>query len=167
MAGPLSRATQSEHRRRGTGEQECPHHLGAARSWTGLSIWVRRGTRPSGGVVPRPSSSAQRTFFNATHATDCTGVFKVMANQVRPGLANPARFNGHQESADLIRRQPAYSIRARGQVPYTEAECMAAISTCEPEPTKRFGIKGASMYEPVQNASLFAKAWSAPERSKT
>jgi transposase len=50
-------------------------------------------------------------------------------NQVRPGLTKPARFSGTSESADLIRRQPAHSIRARGQVPYIEAECMAAIST--------------------------------------
>jgi hypothetical protein len=73
----------------------------------------------------------------------------VMANQVRPWLTNPARFNGPQQSADLIRRQSAYSIRARGQVPYTEAECMAAISTCDPESKKMLGNTGASMYEPV------------------
>ena len=58
-----------------------------------------------------------------------------MAEQVRPGLTDPARFKGPQQSADLIRRQPAHSIRARGQAPFTEAECMAAISTCfRPEP---------------------------------
>ena len=67
---------------------------------------------------------------------------KVMAQQVRPGLTKPARFKGHRQSVDLIRRQPAYSIRARGQVPFNEAECMAAISTCDPEPKMMLGNKG-------------------------
>jgi hypothetical protein len=144
MAGTLSRAAQSQHRRRGAREQECPHHLGVACPRTGLSGRVWGGAGPSGGVVhrPGPRASEQRTVFHATHTTDCTGIFKVMANQVRPGLTNPARFNGPRESADLIRRQPAYSIRARGQVPFTEAECMAAISTWNPEPKKRLGIGG-------------------------
>ena len=78
-----------------------------------------------------------RTSFDYTHTTDCTGVFEVMAEQVRPGLTNPARFKGPQQSADLIRRQPAHSIRARGQAPFTEAECMAAISTCFDQSGKR------------------------------
>ena len=97
--------------------------------------------------------STQQTFFHATHTTDCTGIFKVMAQQVRPGLTNPARFKGHRQSVDLIRRQPAYSIRARGQVPFNEAECMAAISTCKPEPKMMLGNKGASMYEPATPTS--------------
>jgi hypothetical protein len=83
-----------------------------------------------------------RAFFNQTHATDCTGVFDVMAKQVRPGLANPARFKGPQQSADLIRRQPAHSIRARGQAPLSEAECMAAISTCFTGTEKRLATEG-------------------------
>ena len=83
------------------------------------------------------------------HTTDCTGVFEVMAEQVRPGLTNPARFKGPQQSADLIRRQPAHSIRARGQAPFTEAECMAAISTCFGRSRKDAWQPGASMYEPA------------------
>src|SRR5258705_13858318 len=70
-----------------------------------------------------------------------------MAKRVRPGLTNPARFKGRQESADLIRRQPAYPIRARGQAPLTEAECMAAISTCFNRNGKSAWQRGASMYE--------------------
>src|SRR6266478_4775742 len=72
-----------------------------------------------------------------------------MAKQVRPGLTNPAGFKGRQESADLIRRQPAYPIRARGQAPLTEAECMAAISTCFNRNGKSAWQRGASMYEPA------------------
>ena len=34
----------------------------------------------------------------------------------------------------MIRRQPAYFIRARGYMPTIEAECMTAISTCETKP---------------------------------
>src|SRR5712664_4238110 len=76
-----------------------------------------------------------------------------MAKQVRPGLTNPARFKGRQESADLIRRQPAYPIRARGQAPLTEAECMAAISTCFNRNGKSAWQRGASMYEPATPTS--------------
>jgi hypothetical protein len=54
-----------------------------------------------------------------------------MATQVKPGLIQPKRFTGHQKSADVIRNQPAYSIRARGHVSQTGAECMAAIYTCK------------------------------------
>ena len=41
-----------------------------------------------------------------------------MASQVRPGPAQPASSRGPQQSALLIRRRPAYSIRARGQEPH-------------------------------------------------
>ena len=67
----------------------------------------------------------------------------MVAKQVRPGLTNPARFKGRQESDDLIRRQPAYSIRARGQAPHNEAECMAAISTCFNQNGKSAWQRGA------------------------
>lgn len=77
-----------------------------------------------------------------------------MAEQVRPGLTNPARFKGPQQSADLIRCQPTHSIRARGKAPFTEAECMAAISTCFDRSGKALGNRGASMYEPAQLGSI-------------
>ena len=54
---------------------------------------------------------------------------EILLDKIRPGLTNPARFSGPQESAHLIRRQPAYSIKARSLASFTEAECMAAIST--------------------------------------
>src|ERR1700722_15190109 len=53
----------------------------------------------------------------------------MMAKQVKPGLIQPKRFMGHRKSADVIRTQPANSIRARRDIPQTKAECMAAIST--------------------------------------
>jgi hypothetical protein len=34
-------------------------------------------------------------------------------------------------------------------MPFNEAECIAAISTCKPEPKMMLGNKGASMYEPT------------------
>jgi hypothetical protein len=90
-----------------------------------------------------------------------------MAQQVRPGLTNPARFKGHRQSVDLIRRQPAYSIRARGQVPFNEAECMAAISTCKPEPKMMLGNKGASMYEPRRRDKMIDRETALVSKSYT
>ena len=64
------------------------------------------------------------------------------ATQVKPRLIQPKRFTGHQKSADVIRNQPAYSIRARDHASQTEAECMAAISTWRTGIKKRLGKKG-------------------------
>src|ERR1039457_190500 len=69
-----------------------------------------------------------------------------MAKQVRPGLINPCGANGPQESAEVIRNQPAYSIRARDLASHSQAGCMAAISSCEPELKKNAWQLGASMY---------------------
>jgi hypothetical protein len=52
------------------------------------------------------------------------------------------RFMGHRKSADVIRTQPANSIRARDTVSHTEAECMAAISTCNVGTGKMLGKNG-------------------------
>ena len=71
-----------------------------------------------------------------------------MAKQVRPGLINPCGATGPQESAEVIRNQPAYSIGARDPASRSQAGCMAAISSCKSEPTKVLGNKGASMYGP-------------------
>lgn len=38
----------------------------------------------------------------------------MLAKQVKPGLTQPKRFMGRRKSADVIRAQPANSIRARG-----------------------------------------------------
>jgi hypothetical protein len=65
-----------------------------------------------------------------------------MATQVKPRLIQPKRFTGHQKSADVIRNQPAYSIRARDHASQTEAECMAAIYTCKAGTEKMLGKKG-------------------------
>ena len=65
-----------------------------------------------------------------------------MAKQVRPRLTQPNGATGHQQSAEVIGRQPAYSIRARDPASHTQAGCMAAISTCNPDPTKVLGNKG-------------------------
>jgi hypothetical protein len=66
-----------------------------------------------------------------------------MAKQVKPGLTQPKRFMGHRKSADVIRTQPENSIRARGDKPQTEAECMAAIFYLENRNRKKgLGKKG-------------------------
>jgi hypothetical protein len=66
-----------------------------------------------------------------------------MAKQVKPGLTQPKRFMGHRKSADVIRTQPDNSIRARGDKPQTEAECMAAIFYLENRNRKKgLGKKG-------------------------
>lgn len=69
-----------------------------------------------------------------------------MASQVRPGLTQPNLDKGLQQSGVLVRRQSAHSIRARDFASHTEAECMAAIYSCEPNRKEALGIEGASMY---------------------
>jgi hypothetical protein len=73
-----------------------------------------------------------------------------MASQVRPGSTQPAFPQGLQPSVQLIGRRPAYSIRARGLEPQTEAGCMAAISSCDPEAQKTFGKRGRPCMEEGQ-----------------
>jgi hypothetical protein len=72
-----------------------------------------------------------------------------MANQVRPGLTNPVWFNGPNESAAFLRRQPAHSIRARGHSAVYRGrmyDCNLYLGRTALK--KRLGTKGASMYEP-------------------
>src|ERR1700733_8423776 len=69
-----------------------------------------------------------------------------MAPQVRPGPTQPTSSKGPQESEKVIRRRPAYSIRARDLESHAQAGCMAANYSCDPGPKKALGIKGASMY---------------------
>jgi hypothetical protein len=69
-------------------------------------------------------SEADRTIFSPQIAQ---AIFKVMASQVRPGLTKSEFNRGLQRSEALIRRQPAYSIRARDFASHTQAGCMAAI----------------------------------------
>lgn len=83
--------------------------------------------------------------LNGSHATDCVGIFRVMATQVRLGSTKPETFPGLRESDLFIRRLPAYSIRARGQAPIIGSECMGAISPCKSERQKILGKPGASM----------------------
>src|SRR5690606_6289322 len=65
-----------------------------------------------------------------------------MALQVRPGLANSVASTGLHESAKVIRSRPADSIRASDHESHTKAECMAAISTCNPDPESALGNEG-------------------------
>jgi hypothetical protein len=57
----------------------------------------------------------------------------VMAHQVKPRLTKPDRAAGLQRSTYVLRRQPAYSIRARSTELRQQAGCMAAVSTCHAE----------------------------------
>jgi|ERR1022692_4479965 hypothetical protein len=77
---------------------------------------------------------------------NCKAFFKVMASQVRPGLTNPSFGTGPQQSVKVIRRQPAYSIRASDFASRKQAGCMAAINSCETKPKRNAWQQGASMY---------------------
>jgi hypothetical protein len=72
--------------------------------------------------------------------------FKVMASQVRPALIQPDCCMGLKQSALMIRRQPANSIRARDLASHSKAGCMAAIFSRDPKSKNTLGIEGASMY---------------------
>src|SRR5258708_23093127 len=70
-----------------------------------------------------------------------------MASQVRPGLTQPDTPRGLQQSAFLIRRRPAYSIRARDLASHSQAGCMGAVSSSDTKIDKEtLGTMGASMY---------------------
>jgi hypothetical protein len=51
-----------------------------------------------------------------------------MAIQVKTGVDSTLLIHGTFKSDQMIRRQPAHSIRARGSRRHYEGECMAAIS---------------------------------------
>ena len=94
-----------------------------------------------------------------------------MATQVKPRLIQPKRFTGHQKSADVIRNQPAYSIRARDHASQTEAECMAAIYTCKAGTKKMLGKKGRpcmkrdrNVRDPLGCQKLTSLGFSRPNR---
>src|SRR5271156_6139833 len=101
-----------------------------------------------------PSSSHRLDLKNLTESiltfshspTDCTGVFEVMAIQVKTGVDSTFLIHGTSKSDQMIRRQPAHSIRARGSMPHYEVECMAAIFYLQDRTEKALGITGASMY---------------------
>jgi hypothetical protein len=84
-------------------------------------------------------------FSSTLPTTECSGVFKVMATQVKPGLTKPNVARGHQKSEALIRRQPAYSIRDSGTAA-PKVRMYVCIFTCDPEPQIAWH-QGASMYE--------------------
>ena len=65
-----------------------------------------------------------------------------MASQVRPGSIQPCAGTGLQQSAGVIRHRPAYSIRARGFEPHTEAGCMGCNLPCDPECKNTLGNQG-------------------------
>src|SRR5258708_15829925 len=70
-----------------------------------------------------------------------------MASQVRPGLTQHDTPRGLQQSAFLIRRRPAYSIRARDLASHSQAGCMGAVSSSDTKIDKEtLGTMGASMY---------------------
>ena len=127
---------------------------------------VREPSRPR--FEPSHGPHTTRLVFNK-HTTDCTGVFNVMAIQVRPGSIQPKVFTGHQKSAVVIRKSISKFHQGPRLVPHTEAECMAAISTCEPEPMNTLVNEGASMYEDLPGcASITSTAYrrEAPESAK-
>jgi len=80
--------------------------------------------------------------------------FEVMASQVKPGSTQPKFNKGLQQSAILIRRRPANSIRARDIVSHTQAGCMAAINSREAKPKRNAWQKGASMYVEKLRAAI-------------
>ena len=83
-----------------------------------------------------------------------------MASQVRPGSTQPIPIQGHPKSVRVIGRRSAYSIRARGFAPQSEAGCMAAISSCDPETQRSAWQRGASMYGWwITRLSTNAGAW--------
>ena|SRR5271168_4891915 len=69
-----------------------------------------------------------------------------MAIQVKTEVDSTLLIHGTSKSDQVIRRQPAHSIRARGSMPHYEAECMAAIFYLQDRTEKALGITGASMY---------------------
>jgi hypothetical protein len=69
-----------------------------------------------------------------------------MAIQVKTGVDSTLLIHGTSKSDQMIRRQPAHSIRARGSMLHYEVECMAAIFYLQDRTEKALGIKGASMY---------------------
>jgi hypothetical protein len=87
-----------------------------------------------------------------------------MASQVRPGLAKPDVDTGLQESVNVIGRQPAHSIRARDLESQSQAGCMAAINSWDPEQKKNAWQQGASMY--VHRMTSFGKRKSTPSAWK-
>jgi hypothetical protein len=73
--------------------------------------------------------------------------FKVMASQVRPGLTQPYNGTGLRQSAKVIRRQPAYSIRASDSRRRTHRPNVWLRSLLVSQNRKEtLGIEGASMY---------------------
>src|SRR5580704_1791475 len=76
-----------------------------------------------------------------------------MASQVRPRLTQPARYTGPQQSTGVIRRQPAYSIRARDFASHSQAGCMAAIKSCEEE-QKRNALQGGGVHVCIEELQV-------------
>jgi len=77
----------------------------------------------------------------------------VMASQVRPRLTQPARYTGPQQSTGVIRRQPAYSIRARDFASHSQAGCIAAIKSCEEKP-KRNALQGGGVHVCIEDLKV-------------
>jgi hypothetical protein len=79
---------------------------------------TRRSTSRNAAARQWPSQRCKCNFSKTLPPQIAQALLKVMASQVRPGPAQPASSRGPQQSALLIRRRPAYSIRARGQEPH-------------------------------------------------
>ena len=79
----------------------------------------------------------QQPFETTFSPPIAQALFKVMASQVRPGLTKP--YTGYGTSTVRKSDQASTSIFHQGQRPSTshsQAECMAAISSCEPKPKR-------------------------------
>jgi len=89
----------------------------SGRCWHMIEI-TRQGTCRNAARDTGRRSAVNEILENLSHHRLLRRYSKVMASQVRPGPAQPASSRGPQQSALLIRRRPAYSIRARGQEPH-------------------------------------------------
>ena len=77
---------------------------------------------------------------------DCSGVFKVMASQVRPGLTQPTRRQGTSKVRLIDQASTSKFHQGPRLKPHTEAGCMAAISPCDSKLKESAWQNGASMY---------------------
>jgi hypothetical protein len=82
-------------------------------------------------------------------AIDCTGVFECDGITGQTGVDRTFCIHGLQQSGSVTRHRRAYSIRARGLVLQTEAGCMGAICSCDPETQKRLAKRGVHVWMQV------------------
>src|SRR5215831_14719941 len=99
------------------------------------TMWVR--ARQSGQGAERAEGQARER----TRLIDCSGTLTVMAQQVRPGLREPAVVLGprvRQDSQALTRRFPQ-GPRAHS---HRQAACIAGLRSCSPAPGVGLATRG-------------------------